>query len=229
MTDDAAGPPSARKWFFPPRFMLFLVAYPVATLGLIAVAPRWSQAMLGGFDIAALLFIGSLFGLLRDHTPETMTAHAQVNDTRRPAVLAITSLVMVVIVTAVTIELPDARKEQGLMHIVSLVVVLLSLLIAWLFSNLVWMLHYAHMYYRDSAAIGGLRFPTQKNDRDERRHCPDYWDFIYFSLTMGMAFATSDVEIERGDIRRIAVIHSAVAFFYNLVVLAFTINVTAGS
>ena len=27
--------------------------------------------------------------------------------------------------------------------------VLLSLLIAWLFSNLVWMLHYAHMYYRE--------------------------------------------------------------------------------
>ena len=229
MIDNAAAPSSSRKWFFPPRFMLFLAAYPIATLGLLAVAPRWSQAMLGGFDLAALLFIGSLAGLLRDHTPETMTAHAQVNDTRRPAVLAITSLVMVVIVTAVTIELPDARKEHGLMHIVSLVVVLLSLLIAWLFSNLVWMLHYAHMYYRDSADIGGLRFPTPKQGDDDCNHCPDYWDFIYFSLTMGMAFATSDVEIERGDIRRIAVIHSAVAFFYNLVVLAFTINVTAGS
>ena len=41
---------------------------------------------------------------------------------------------------------------------------------------------------------------------------------------LDLDYAASD-----GDIRRIAVIHSAVAFFYNLVVLAFTINVTAGS
>ena len=222
-------PGAQRNWFFPPRFMLFLAVYPLATLALLAIAPRWSLAMLGGFDIAALVFMLSLIGLLRDHTTETMIAHAQANDTRRLAVLVITSMVMVVIVTAVTVELPDARKEQGLMHVASLLVVLLSLLIAWLFSNLVWMLHYAHMYYRDTADMGGLRFPTSKQGEDDCDHCPDYWDFIYFSLTMGMAFATSDVEIERGDIRRIAVIHSAVAFFYNLVVLAFTINVTAGS
>jgi uncharacterized membrane protein len=209
--------------------MVFLAIYVVATIGLMAMAPRWSQAMLGGFDLAALVFIVSLFPLLRDRTPQAMIAHAQANDTRRLAVLVITSMVMVVIVTAVTVELPDARKDPGLLHIASLVVVLVSLLIAWLFSNLVWMLHYAHMYYRDSADIGGLRFPTPKQGEDDCDHCPDYWDFIYFSLTMGMAFATSDVEIERGDIRRIAVIHSAVAFFYNLVVLAFTINVTAGS
>lgn len=218
-----------RNWFFPPRFMLFLGVYLFATVALLEVAPRWSQAMLGGFDFAALCFIGSLVPLLRNHAPETMIVHAQANDTRRMAVLVITSMVMLVIVTAVTVELPDARKDPGMLHVVSLLVVLISLLIAWLFSNLVWMLHYAHMYYRNSADIGGLRFPTPKVGQDDCDHCPDYWDFIYFSLTMGMAFATSDVEIERGDIRRIAVIHSAVAFFYNLVVLAFTINVTAGS
>lgn len=220
-----AGASKPRSAFFPRRFLAFLVIYPLATLALMAFGPRWSQAVLGGFDIAALTFMLSLIPLLRDDTPEAMIEHAQANDTRRLTVLSITSLVMLVIVTAVTIELPDARKEQGTLHIVSLLVVLASLLIAWLFSNLVWMLHYAHMYYRDTSDIGGLRFPTAKDDR----HCPDYWDFTYFSLTMGMAFATSDVEIERGDIRRIAVIHSAVAFFYNLVVLAFTINVTAGS
>jgi uncharacterized membrane protein len=228
MTDTPAVPTLFRNWIFPLRFVLFLAVFPVATIVLLAYASRWSQAMLGGFDLAALVFIGSLISLLRDHTPEAMIAHAQANDTRRLAVLVITSMVMLVIVTAVTVELPDARKDQGLMHVVSLLVVLISLLIAWLFSNLVWMLHYAHMYYRDSADIGGLRFPRPKQGEDDCDHCPDYWDFIYFSLTMGMAFATSDVEIERGDIRRIAVIHCSVAFFYNLVVLAFTINVTAG-
>jgi uncharacterized membrane protein len=44
-----------------------------------------------------------------------------------------------------------------------------------------------------------------------------------------MAFATSDVNITRSDIRRFATMHGTAAFFYNLIVLAFTINVTAGS
>jgi len=58
---------------------------------------------------------------------------------------------------------------------------------------------------------------------------PCFWDFAYFATTIGMAFATSDVEITRADIRRIATLHGVIAFFYNLIVLAFTINVTAGS
>jgi uncharacterized membrane protein len=44
---------------------------------------------------------------------------------------------------------------------------------------------------------------------------------------MGMAFATSDVAITEPRIRRFATLHGAAAFFYNLIVLAFTINVTA--
>lgn len=44
-----------------------------------------------------------------------------------------------------------------------------------------------------------------------------------------MAFATSDVEITTQRMRRVATVHGALAFFYNLIVLAFTINVTAGS
>ena len=49
------------------------------------------------------------------------------------------------------------------------------------------------------------------------------------AIAVGMAFATADIEIARADIRRLAMVHAAAAFFYNLIVLAFTINVTAGA
>ena len=209
-------------WWLPPRFVLFLVAFLASGGLLVALAPRWSQAVIGGFDIAALLFISSLWGLTRDDTPARMRADARANDSNRFGVLVITSLVMLVIVTAVAIELPEARRLQGSTHAAALLLVLFSMVVAWLFSNLIFALHYAHMYFRDDG-VGGLRFPHT----GEAPHCPDYWDFAYFALTIGMAFATADVEIHRPDIRRVAVVHSAVAFFYNLVVLAFTINVTA--
>jgi len=214
--------PQSNGWFLPPRFVLFMVAFAAAVALLLGLAPRWSQAVIGGFDIGALLFVVSLWSLTRDDTPAKMRCDAKANDSNRFGVLVITSLVMVVIVTAVAVELPEARRQQGSAHAASLVLVLFSLVVAWLFSNLIYALHYAHMYFSDEGD-GGMRFPHG----DEGAHCPDYWDFAYFALTIGMAFATSDVEILRSDIRRIATVHGAVAFFYNLVVLAFTINVTA--
>ena len=214
----------AQGWWLPSRFLLFLVTFVVAAALLFGLASRWSQAVIGGFDIAALVFIASLWSLTRDNTPAKMSADARANDSNRLVVLVITSLLMVVIVAAVAVELPEARRQSGGVHAASLVLVLSSLVMAWLFSNLIYALHYAHMYFREDG-VGGLRFPHN----GEEAHCPDYWDFFYFSLTIGMAFATSDVEIRRSDIRRVAALHGALAFFYNLVVLAFTINVTASS
>jgi len=217
-----------QRWILPPRFLAFLALLVVATplLGLAGV--RWGQAVLGGFDIAALGFIGSLWPLSRDHTAAEMRRHAIENDANRFGVLVITSLVMLVIITALFVDLPYAKAASGMAKIWALLVVLGSLVVAWLFSNMVYALHYAHMVYIKDEA-GGLNFPEQRDAPIEARHCPDFWDFAYFATTIGMAFATSDVEITRGDIRRIATVHGVAAFFYNLIVLAFTINVTAGS
>lgn len=219
----AASPDPQGHSVLPLRFWLFLLALPLAILAWQQATGRLGQAILGGFDLAALLFIASLHRLTRNHTPAQMRAHAKANDTGRVGMLALTSLVMVVIVTAVAVELPLARQETGLMKAGALALVLASLLVAWLFSNLIYGLHYAHMYYRGSAE-GGLNFPLAGG----KAHTPDYWDFAYFALTVGMAFATADVEIARSDIRRVAMVHATAAFFYNLIVLAFTINVTAG-
>ena len=58
---------------------------------------------------------------------------------------------------------------------------------------------------------------------------PNYWDFVYFSFTCGMAFATSDVAISDQHIRRIVTVHCLAAFAFNIGVLAFTINVLGSS
>lgn len=212
------------RWILPPRFTLFLASFAAAGAALSPLTQRWSQAMLAGFDIAVLAFGLSLWPLTRDHTAQQMRRAAKDNDARRLGVLIITSLVMAVMVTGVAIELPDAKRESGAGHVLSMLLVLTTLVIAWVFSNLICAFHYAHLYYRDSDdGEGGLNFPS-----DAKGYCPNFWDFAYFSLTMGMAFATSDVAITQGDIRRFATLHGTAAFFYNLIVLAFTINVTAG-
>ena len=97
-----------------------------------------------------------------------------------------------------------------------------TLATAWLFSNMVYALHYAHLaYMTPHGKCSGFDFPGT----DE----PDYWDFVYFAFTCGMAFATSDVQIVSKHVRRVVTVHCLAAFAFNIGVLAFTINVLGSS
>ena len=62
-----------------------------------------------------------------------------------------------------------------------------TLLVAWLFANTIYALHYAHLYYERKA--GGIDFPGEDP--------PGYADFVYFAFTLGMTFQTSDVDDHR--------------------------------
>jgi len=96
--------------------------------------------------------------------------------------------------------------------------IILTLAVAWLFSNTIYALHYAHLAYGDEChECSGLDFPGTPE--------PDYWDFVYFAFTCGMAFATSDVQISGRHMRRVVTVHCLAAFAFNIGVLAFTINV----
>ena len=109
-----------------------------------------------------------------------------------------------------------------------LALIVATLILAWLFSNLVYTFHYAYLFYRSGDGTGrggkdngGLDFPQRKE--------PDYWDIGYFAFTLGMTFQTSDVQITDPRIRKVALFHSLAAFLFNLGILAFTINVLGGS
>jgi uncharacterized membrane protein len=111
-------------------------------------------------------------------------------------------------------ELPRAAHGDSLAK----VRLIGTLVLTWLFANTVYGLHYAHLYYtRDS------QWPRSPAGWTSRYPAPDYFDFAYFSFTLGMTFQTSDVEIGQ-RIRRIVTLHSFAAFVFNLGVIAFTIN-----
>jgi uncharacterized membrane protein len=84
--------------------------------------------------------------------------------------------------------------------------------------------HYAHAYYwpkNDATGehFGGLDFPGGE--------APDYFDFLYFAFVMGATGQTSDVAITAKPIRRLATLHGVLAFAFNTVLLALTVNVAA--
>ena len=57
---------------------------------------------------------------------------------------------------------------------------------------------------------------------------PDFWDFLHFSVIIGATAQTADISIVSKPMRQLVTIHSLVAFSFNAVILALTINLTAG-
>jgi uncharacterized membrane protein len=199
----------------PPRFVLFAVVFAAALAALIPMLGK-GRGVMAAFDIAALVFLIAVASLFGQGEAARMRRAASDNDANRALLLAITFGVTAVILVAVHGELSGTNSAA------TITLVIATLALAWLFSNMVYALHYAHLYYlrEDGKDAGGLNFP----DTDE----PDYWDFLYFSYTLGMTFQTSDVTIGDRDIRRVATGQCLAAFVFNLGVLAFTINVLGG-
>jgi len=200
----------------PPRFIAFVLALgggfylAVPLLGL-------RYGAMAAFDGAALLFFLLCIPLM-GHESQRMRISACRNDANRVLLLLLSLTVSFVILAAVASELMQHAKTQSW----SLPLIIGTLMLSWLFSNFIYALHYAHMFYSDANGgdAGGIDFPGTKE--------PDYWDFVYFAYCLGMTFQTSDVTISNGRIRRVVTLHCLAAFVFNLGVIAFTINVLGG-
>jgi len=201
----------------PPRFILFAAVFVLASAGGSLWFADRRMALLAGFDVAALAFLLSALPLLNDN-PDQMRTTAQENDANRGAMLAITALLSVVILFAIGTLI--ANKAALDWHGVALIVA--TLVLSWCFANTIFALHYAHLFYLEGSSgdRGGLQVPGTQH--------PNYWDFLYFSFTLGMTFQTSDIAISGTHLRRVVLGHSMIAFLFNMGILAFTVNALGG-
>lgn len=205
----------------PPRFIAFLVALPLFYAVHAAIFPdhSWRDAFAVSFDLAALVFLISVAPLLNDNDPDAIRAHALANDANRELVLIGTAIISGAILAVISSQLDPASNGDR----AALTKLLATLAIGWLFANTVCMLHYAHVWYSrapEGCDAGGLEFP--------KTEFPTYLDFTYYALTIGMTFQTSDVTTTTPEMRKITLLHAAVAFIFNIGVIAFTINGLGG-
>jgi uncharacterized membrane protein len=197
----------------PWRFLLFvallIAGIPVGN----QIFHRWALGGMAAFDVAAAVFLIACLPLLGTREASEIRDHAVRNDANREVLLGITGIVMTILLIAIAAE-SVGHSPQPFTRIL----IILTLAVAWLFSNTIYALHYAHLAYGDDCHdCSGFEFPGTT--------VPDYWDFVYFAFTCGMAFATSDVNITGQNVRKVVTIHCLAAFAFNIGVLAFTINV----
>jgi uncharacterized membrane protein len=213
--------------------------YPRLTLGLIVTLVadallQWTTNLGGRLSFIVAWDIGATFTLvllyfgLRNCSASHMRVIAARQDAGKWAVLILTLIAATVSSIAIASEMPLVKDAQGLLQWARTLFMIYTIVLSWAFIQVIFALHYARDYYSLLSI----------NDPDRGRHegaiafpgelAPRYGDFLYFAFTIGMTFQVSDVQIMDPSVRRLALAHGILSFFYATGILALSINLVAG-
>jgi uncharacterized membrane protein len=214
--------------------------------GFVAARPRLFAAVLGSavvfallpgtmalpirfviaWDIGAAAYICMTVTMMA-RSPHRLRYRAQIEDASKWAILALMIAAALASLLSIAFVLHEAKNQTGWVADEHVLIAGGTILLSWGFAHLLFAIHYAHAFYDDSptahdpkAVARGLEFPGEKD--------PDYWDFLYFSFVVGMTCQVSDVQVTGRLMRRLTLGHGIIAFLFNTVILALSINLLAG-
>ncbi|WFS00138.1 DUF1345 domain-containing protein [Rhizobium tumorigenes] len=135
-------------------------------------------------------------------------------------VLCLSIAAAVASIGGIGIELSGVKNASPEQALENAGTAFLTILISWIFLHTLFTTHYAHRFYADSSGKPPIRFPDDIKE-------PNYWDFLYFTFTIGVASQTADVALATTSMRKTALLHSVLSFLFNTTILALAINVGA--
>jgi uncharacterized membrane protein len=204
-----------RLWTLHARLFISAACGIAVVLALIALPWRTPTRLIVGWDLGILLYLALSYRVAAHASIATIRQRAAINDDGAIALLVLATAAALASLAAVLAELGHAPGW----HQVALG--LGTILLSWAFMHWIFALHYAREFYgvRGDKRSGGLVFPGNQE--------PDYWDFLYYSLVVAMTAQVSDVQVTSKTIRRLTTVHGVVSFFFNVAVLALTVNIVS--
>lgn len=193
----------------------------VAVIVLSSGVRDWPTRLAASWGAGAAAFLAlTCLQLMRARSIEAIRQRAAELDQAGGAVLPLSLLAATASVFIIVMEAAGEGRASAASALFSIGVIALS----WLFVHVIFALHYAHAFYAPKTGgegdRQGLVFPGEDD--------PDYWDFLHFALIIGVASQTADIQISSRKLRRIATLHSLVAFLFNTVILALAVNMAVG-
>ena len=160
------------------------------------------------WDAGVLVFLGVAGFLFATTTPGGMPARAEAQEEGEWTIFWLTLAVVIVSFVAVSSEFSAIRQGPDAVRGLHVTLVAVTLFMSWLMAHVTFAFRYAHEFYADDLGgpdvDRGLEFPGERE--------PDYLDFLYFSLVLGMTFQVSDVQITSRKLRRVAALHGLLSF-----------------
>jgi uncharacterized membrane protein len=219
-----------RRWYNPYSVWKSIVLRPrlylavLAGLSVMLILPASAAGHIRetvGWIVGSAVFVAMVSHMMWACAPSAIEKQAAHEDESRMVIMVLVLLAIGSSFASI-VGLLNEAKAAGQSKWLYLLLAGGTTIASWTVTQFVFTLHYAHEYYRPDTGEdlqGGLDFPGEKN--------PDYWDFLYFAISIGAASQTSDVAIRSRGLRRLVTVHSVVSFFFNTAILALTINLAA--
>ncbi len=197
-----------------------LVASVMLAAALPGSLPGGTRALIV-WNVAIVVFLGQIVAMAIGKTPEQVRDRVRRDRHGQMRVLSGVILAALSSLTGVALILGEMERHQpGFRTQINLCVA--TVFSSWLLLQTMWALFYAREYWQadgrngDEAIVGGLEFPGEG--------APDYWDFVYFSFTLGICYGTSDVQIRSRTLRRMALAQVVLSYSFSTILVALVIN-----
>lgn len=197
-------------WHKHARFFLsFLLGLAMWLVGLATPLDMLMRALLAvnGFFVC---YLALMLALSLRTDADQLRRHAEADDEGAFLILFLAVGAVVVSLTAIFLVLNRANDSLA-----EALFALAAAPLGWATLHVLAAFRYAHLYYAPDPDAG-LEFPGTT--------APGVWDFLYFSFTIGMTAQVSDVVVTAHNLRKVVLMHSIGAFFFNTVILALAVN-----
>jgi uncharacterized membrane protein len=206
-------------FFHRPRLSLGVLAGVIA----FVVAPaQWSTLgrVLGGWNVGILVFLVLMYPWMRRRHASEIEKHYAEEDPSAFVILLLVTLAALLSLIAIVMLLSTIKQEGAAERARNLTLSGLTVIDSWVLVATMFALHYTDLFYSTTPEDRPLAFPGTR--------CPVFSDFVYFSFTIAAACQTSDVSTTQSSIRRVVTAHTLISFVFNVSIVGFAVNVSAG-
>lgn len=196
------------------------VALGIAVYLLLPDSWRVVTRLLVGWDLAVAFYLATTTVMMAGSSEAEIRRHAAAQDEGAFGLLVLTVAAAVASFGAIFAELSEVESSTP-DYPLYLALALATVVLSWTFTHVIFALHYAYEFYGEGQRARGLKFP----DDDK----PDYWDFVYFAVVIGMTFQVSDVAVTSKWARRTVATHGVISFFFNTAIIALAVNIASNA
>jgi uncharacterized membrane protein len=208
------------SWFFSHTKLWLATAVGIAAPWVLPHQWALLTRALVGWNLAVLILLPMIYLHLGGLTPKQLRDRYRADDPSAPVILLVVVAAAVLSVAAIVAYLTTLKSVPPSDKVAHILLATLTIIDSWLLVPTMFTIHYADMFYSVEVDEQPLVFPVTPE--------PVFWDFVYFSFTIAAACQTADVSTRKVAIRRLVTIQSVIAFLFNVAILGFGINVTAG-
>jgi uncharacterized membrane protein len=199
------------------RLAIACVTFAAVVAAALAAGAAVGVAIAAAWGAAALVTVGRLWLRLGGLDAAGTKAHARSEDFSRATADLVVLTASVCSLVPVALTVVSAGRHHGAEKALLIVLAIAVVGLSWLLVHTVYALRYGDLYY--AQPTGGIDF----NESDP----PDYLDFAYLALTIGMTYQVSDTNLAAKPLRRTAMRHALLSFLFGSVIVALLINTVA--